>query len=198
MPSSELSDFLHQNVDDSVVRHGFNLSPEGREYLRDFLGRFIDIARLFHEYQSQGEKMYGLKPITFQHFEALQEKGLAQKSIVLQQLAEECLFLVGYCYDFVRRNGAAQVRFHSNMGAAAYDSLAALTGQQVFPEVAESFSAYSVVVGDLHIPELKADNQRFKHVLDQWLKTRDKRYELLIEGVLGQKGIVAGMGFRPN
>ncbi len=190
MQNSELGDFLRSNIEDSSSRHGFALSSDGRAYLTDFLVRYVDATRLFREYQLQGKNVRGLKPITFQHFEALEEKGLAEKTVALQTLAEECLFLVGFCYDYVRRNGLSQVRFHSDMGAAAYGGLAALTGQQLFPEVAEQFDSYSVVVGDLHLPELKNDNRRFKKVLDRWMETHDRRYELLIEGVLGSNVVV--------
>jgi len=193
MSNQELTAFLRSNIKESIDRHGFPLSSDGCDYLGDFLTRYVDATRLFREYRLQGENVRGLKPITFQHFEALEEKGLAEKTVVLQGLAEECLFLVGFCYEYVRRNGLGQVRFHSDMGAAAYGGLAALTGQAVFPEVAEQFNSYSVVVGDLHIPELKNDNRRFKQVLDRWMETRDRRYGLLIEGVLGSN-VVSSFG----
>ncbi len=198
MSNQELSTFLRSNIEDSISRHAFPLSTEGQAYLSDFLVRYVDATCLFREYRWQGEKMYGLKPITVQHFEALEEKGLAEKTVALQNLAEECLFLVGFCYDFVRKNGLGQVRFHSDMGAAAYGGLAALTGEHLFPEVAEQFDSYSVVVGDLHLPELKSDNRRFKKVLDRWMETHDRRYELLIEGVLGQKGLMFSTGNHKN
>lgn len=193
MSNQELTAFLRSTVDDSIARHAFPLSSDGQAYLNDFLVRYVDATRLFREYRLQGKNVRGLKPITFQHFEALEEKGLAERTVVLQNLAEECLFLVGFCYDYVRRNGLGQVRFHSDMGAAAYGGLAALTGQPVFPEVAERFDTYSVVVGDLHLPELKINNRRFKQVLDRWMETHDRRYELLIEGVLGSP-VVSSFG----
>ncbi len=191
----DLGSFLQSTVEDSIVRHGFHLSADGKAYVSDFLTRFVGIGQLFREYQWNGETEYGLKPISLQHFAALEEKGLAEKTVALQNLAEECLFLVGYCYDFIRKNGLGQVRFHSDMGVAAYGGLAALTGQQLFPEVAQHFDSYSVVVGDLHIPELKNDDRRLKRVLDCWMETRDQRYALLIEGVLGST-VVSSLGMR--
>ncbi len=193
MSNQELTAFLRSNIEESIDRHGFPLSSDGCDYLGDFLTRYVDATRLFREYRLEGKNVRGLKPITFQHFEAFEEKGLAEKTVVLQNLAEECLFLVGFCYEYVRKNGLGQVRFHSDMGAAAYGSLAVLTGQPVFPEVAEQFDTYSVVVGDLHIPELKKDHRRFKRVIDRWMETRDRRYELLVEGVLGSS-VVSSFG----
>lgn len=195
--NSELSDFLDDffniTMRDSIKRHNFPLSEEGLCYLQKVAIRFLDAGNLFQEYDFHGEKRYGLKPITFQHFEALEQKGPAREA-ALQNLAEECLFLVGYGYDFLRQQGLGQVRYHSDVGRAAYAGLSRVELSSfepiVFPEVAEHFDWYSVVTGDLHVPALRRDNIQLKKVLDRWLETRDRRYELLIEGALGEKLVI--------
>ena len=187
--NTELSDFLGETIEGSVSRHGFSLSDEGKTYLRGVMEHFADAQQLFQEYDFHGKPIYGLKPITLQHFEAVAEKGRAAKTEALRTVAEQCLFLVGFCYDHIRKNGMGQVRFHSDLGAAAYDSLAQRSSADahVFPEIAEQFTAYCVVTGDLHIPELRSNPVRFKNVFDRWMKTHDRRDELLIEGVLDKQ-----------
>ncbi len=190
----ELGDFIHQTLADSVQRHNFPLSDLGLLYLEEIMLHFIEAGNLFKKYDFHGEKKYGLKPITFQHFEALEQKGLAREA-ALRNLAEECLFLVGYGYDFLRQQGLGQVRYHSDMGRVAYAGLPRFEPSRfeptIFPEVAEHFDWYSVVTGDLHVPALRSDERQLKKVLDKWLETRDRRYELLIEGALGGKVVIA-------
>ncbi|MBI2102943.1 hypothetical protein HYT55_03835 [Candidatus Woesearchaeota archaeon] len=192
---TELTDFLADTIRDSVQRHHFPLSEAGQHYLQDMLTRFVDPNSLFQVYDLHGERRYGLKPITFQQFEAWEKAlgdGTSGKELGMQQVAERCLFLVGFCYDYVRRNGVGSVRFHRDTGAVAYDGLGVLTGVDTFPEIAASFDACAVVVGDLHVPELKKDSQKLKKVLDRWVETRDRRYGLLIEAALGPQNFAVG------
>lgn len=191
----ELTDFLASTVKDSVQRHHFPLSEAGQHYLQDMLTRFVDPGQLFQGYDLHGERVYGLKPITLQQFEAWEKvfgDGTSTKEVGMQQLAEQCLFLVGYCYDYVRRNGVGSVRFHRDTGAVAYEGLGILTGVDTYPEIAASFDACAVVVGDLHVPELKKDSQKLKKVLDRWVETRDRRYGLLVEAALGPQSFAVG------
>lgn len=153
-------------------------------YIERMLTRFVESSNLFQSYDFHGEKKYGLKPITLQHFELTSTEFSSSRESGLQKLAEECLFLVGYCYDHVRRNGIGSVHFHRDVGSVAYDSLGALTGVQTYPEVAESFDEYAVVIGDLHVPGLRKDRKKLKVVLDRWMETRDQRYALLLEAAV--------------
>lgn len=190
LDSSSLDSFLKKTIQESVDRHQYPLSQDGQAYLGGVLKRFAVSSELFDEYLFHGERIHGLKPVTLQHFDSLEKKG-PEKEAVLQHLAEQCLLLVGYFYDSVRRNGLAQVHFHSNVGMAAYVGLSPARSS-VFPEIAEHFDLYSVVVGDLHIPELRQHTKKLERVMKRWMQTRDRRYELLIEGVLEGSELLVG------
>ncbi|MBS3169806.1 hypothetical protein J4210_04940 [Candidatus Woesearchaeota archaeon] len=190
LDSSGLDSFLRSTIHESVERHHYPLSKDGQAYLGGVLKRFAASSELFEDYLFHGEKIHGLKPVTLQHFDSLEKKG-SEKEAVLQNLAEQCLLLVGYFYDHIRKNGLAQVHFHSNMGMAAYGGISPAS-PSVFPEIAEHFDLYSVVVGDLHVPELRQHARELEKVMKRWMQTRDRRYELLIEGALGENNLLVG------
>jgi len=206
LADSDVSGFLRQSVDKSIARHGFSVSEDARRYVCGVLEEFIVPGKLFTTYNldgepvdnskpTTGEQIYGLRPITFQHFEALEARG-AERTLKTRNLAEHCLFLVGFCYDQVRRKGTA--RFHTDMGAFAYDSLGRFVvpgvAQTTYPEIAENFWEMGAVIGDLHLPTLRKDGKRINEVMCMLDKTRDKRYQLLLKGVFGTDLITTGWG----
>ena len=194
----DLDDFLQKSIFESVVRHGFNVSSNARDYLSHMLKEFVVPGKLFTKYDFYGEQVYGLKPVTWQMFDTLETRG-AERAVKTQNLAEHCLFLVGFCYDLIKRKGTA--RFHTDIGAFAYESLGRLVSppgrvvQTVYPEVAEKFWEMGAIIGDLHLPNLKSNGKKIQEVMYLLDKTRDKRYQLLLKGIFDTEMLIVPTGW---
>ena len=179
-----LDDFLVESVNESVERRSLKTSEEIKSYLVDVLKSNIISDKVFTNYDLSGEKHYGLKPITFQMFDAKSNPGK------LKQLGDHCLFLVGYFYDFLLDKGKGQVDFHKQVGSSAYGNFGSAiyddSGiiKNMFVDLANDFESYSEVIGDLHLHSL--DEKNILGLYDKFIVTKDKRYS----SMLYSKGII--------
>ena len=163
------AEFFTETIEQAIDRHQADVSKPVRNYLVEMLQRFLDTP-LAHD-----------EPITFQYQRTLAETyRLRQQQ--QRELGDHCLFLVGYFYDFVRREGQSNVHYYAQIGSAAYQK----AGRHPFTEMSREFETLYLVIGDLHLPELDTE-EKVMEIYERWLKTDgDKYYESLLLG----KGIV--------
>ena len=176
-----LEDFVSTTINNSLVRHKVDISSAAQEYLVQVLLRFSKSIELFRKYNQGPISGYGLEPITFQFTKAAQtfgRLGVEQQ----RKVGDHCLFLTGFFYDFVRKDGKPMVDYHKDTGSAAY----MLTGRFPFTEMAENFGDLIIVIGDLHLPQLD-DERKLVDVYTRWQKTGHERY---YESLLTGKGII--------
>src|SRR3989344_123576 len=168
----DLLSVLEQEVEQAIGRHKLALTPPAQQYLVEMLERFAENFGL--------HKDVWLTPVTFQYQRINDELNLAQRMQLQRDLGDHCLFLVGYFYDFVRKQGEGQVRYHAQIGSAAYQQ----TGKSPLVEIGQKFSELYLIIGDLHLPSIKG--KRLIEVYERWEETKDWYYASLLMG----KGIV--------
>lgn len=164
------AEFFTEIIGRAFDRHQAEVSKPARNYLVEMLQQFF-YAPLAHD-----------EPVTFQYQKNLEETNRLRQQQQQRELGDHCLFLVGYFYDFVRREGLSNVHYYAQIGSAAYRE----AGRHPFTEMSREFETLYLVIGDLHLPEL--DNEKkVMEIYERWLKTGgDKYYESLLLG----KGIV--------
>ena len=183
--------FFHEHVNESVERRKISLSDYGRIYLANMLTDYAASDKLFRAYEFEKIKGEGLVPITLQYLSSFNSSNF-QKRVKLKELADDCLFLVGYFYDFIRKDGKEQVKYHYYLGTTAYQSLGNLTAARernmsaLFFELSDKFIDLSLIIGDMHIPSLKGE--KLFETYKKWERTKDSRYLSLLTAV--QKGLV--------
>ena len=163
---------LEQDVEQAIGRHKLTLTPPAQQYLVEMLERFAENFGLY--------KDAWLTPVTFQYQRLNDELSRAQRMQLQQNLGDHCLFLVGYFYDFIRKQGEGQVRYHAQIGSAAYQRM----GRNPYLELAQKFDNLYLIIGDLHLPQL--DEKRTVEIYQRWEETRDRYYASLLAG----KGII--------
>ena len=164
-------DFFSKTLELALARHGLEVSVSAHDYLSRMLAHFSE-----HFILEQG----WMQPITIQYQQVIEQTKKLQRQQSSRELGDHCLFLVGYFYDFVRRNGKGQVQYHADIGSSAYQQ----AGREPYEELAKKFSDLYVVIGDLHLPQL--DEQKTLEIYERWEKTKDRYYASLLLG----KGIV--------
>lgn len=175
-----VEDYFASSIEKSLVWRKLELSPRTRQYLVQMLTSFVRLDQLFNPREIGGKLR--LEPISVQYFRALSERGLSRK-LQLRKVGDECLFLTGYCYDFLSSAGKGQVQFRRDIGVSAYLSLAQgdihdphnLSGVNLYQELARKFPDISAVVSDLHLPELD-DPKNVVRLYEHWQQTNDTRY----------------------
>ena len=188
MENPSLEIFFHQHVDESVERRRIALSDYGRIYLAKMLSDYAHSDKLFRSYQFDKITGEGLVPITFQYLSSF-NLPYSLKSRKLKELADDCLFLTGFFYDFLRKGGIGQIKYHYALGSSAYHSLGNLSARKektmsaLFFELSDKFIDLSIIIGDLHLPSLKGES--LKETYLKWEKTRDPRYLSLLIDVQG-------------
>ncbi|MEK6900206.1 MAG: hypothetical protein AABX05_03720 [Nanoarchaeota archaeon] len=170
-----LKDFLKESIDHSLARHKVDLSALAQEHVVAMLKEFSESEHLFVRSES-GSARNVLEPITFQYQQIHEQASFLARLEKQQQLGDHCLFLVGYFYDFVRRDGKSMIRYHARIGASAYEK----TGIPPFTEMAKKFSDLCFVISDLHLPQL--DEEGLMQVYNRWIITGDKYYKSLLTG----------------
>ena len=168
----DLTSFLNQSIERAIERHKLELTPPAQQYLVEMLERFAEHFSL--------HKDLWLTPVTFQYQRINDELNRAQRMQLQRDLGDHCLFLVGYFYDFIRKQGEGQIKYHAQIGSAAYRQ----TGRTPFVEVGQKFGDLYLVIGDLHLPQL--DERRTIEIYERWEETRDRYYASLLTG----KGII--------
>lgn len=169
----EARNYFADSLESALQRHNYTVSPEVKTYVVEMLASFVqssDVCRM---------------PITFQYFEGVRASSLLERSERWQKLGDECLFLVGFFYDSLRKDGMSMVRFHSDIGSSAYARCGNSVRKKyhlentVFDQLAGQFWKLGEMIGDLHLPSLE-NTQQFFDIYVKWQETQDKRYASLL------------------
>ena len=178
--AQDIREYIAQAIPQSVHRLGFSVSDCVQDYVIDMLSSFVNSEQIFRKYQHSVISRNGLEPITFQYLQSATFRGEVREG-KLEQLANECLFLTGFFYDFIKKMGASQIRFHCQIGSSAYTELShsPRREQEKYAELAAKFWELSVVIGDLNVPEHNK-NKKLYEMYTEWKQTGDVWYLSLL------------------
>ncbi|HLC97165.1 MAG TPA: hypothetical protein VJC21_00070 [Candidatus Nanoarchaeia archaeon] len=184
METASLKEYFLSAVEEALARRKLDASVHSRAYLVDLLASFARPEQLFRKFRYGFIEGEGLEPLGLKYFTALQDSSKRVQTTQLKDLGDQCLFLTGYFYDYVRQQGIAYVEYHYTLGSTAYASLGSRLQQEpviseLFGELAGRFKDFCMVIGDMHLPEL--DNEKkLLDVYQRWRKTLDERYASLL------------------
>jgi hypothetical protein len=129
----------------------------------------------------------GDAPLGVRLAEALQTAGLAQRD-GLRRVGDQSLFISGFFGDSLNRS-LVDVDYYVQLGECAYGCLARREREalgEVFDELAEKFTAFVDVLGEVSERTSLASNRDLMRLYERWLRTGSTRSARL----LASKGIV--------
>ena len=136
--------------------HRIEISSLAVEYLANTLTNFARSENLFRNY-SYGvmERSNSLEPLTMLALSAAIDSEDAKRSKA-QMVGNECLFLVGFFYEYLlNKCGEGLLRHHGELGSGAYQRAAELSKDGVvFSELSRNFWEIADVVRDLDQTEI--------------------------------------------
>jgi hypothetical protein len=114
---------------------------------------------------------------------ALESGGVRQRT-TLKEIGDASLFISGFFSDSLRRK-LVDVDYYVTIGGHAYNALSRHetdTFSPVFSELAEKFSAFVDVLGEVSERTSCASNTDLLRLYEKWLRTRSRRSgQLLVE-----------------
>jgi hypothetical protein len=128
------------------------------------------------------------EPLGVRLIKALQAGGTAQRH-GLRRVGDLSLFISGFFSDSLNRS-LVDVDYYISLGERAYGSLARTTAEDqlsdVFDELAEKFSGFVDVFGEVSERTSLTSNRDLLRLYEKWLRTQSRRSgDLLV-----QRGIV--------
>jgi hypothetical protein len=123
-----------------------------------------------------------VEPLGVRFAKALQAGGSTQRD-GLRQVGDRSLFISGFFSDSLNRS-LVDVEYYIALGERAYGSLARSddTFSDVFDELAEKFSGFVDVLGEVSERTALASNADLLRLYEKWLRTRSPRSgDLLVE-----------------
>ncbi|MDP3639853.1 MAG: hypothetical protein Q8R53_01480 [Nanoarchaeota archaeon] len=184
METASLKEHFFSVIEEAISRRNLEVSAHSRAYLVDLLASFARPEQLFRKFRYGFIEGEGLEPLGLKYFTALQDSSKRVQNLQLKDLGDQCLFLTGYFYDYLRQQGVAYVEYHYTLGSTAYASLGSRLQREpvvreLFSELAERFKDFCIVIGDMHLPSL--DNEKkLLEVYERWRQTFDERYASLL------------------
>ena len=127
------------------------------------------------------------EPLGIRFAKALQAGGSVQRD-GLRHVGDRSLFISGFFSDSLNRS-LVDVDYYITLGERAYGSLARQsddTFSDVFDELAEKFSGFVDVLGEVSQRTALASNSELLRLYEKWLRTRSPRSGDL----LAERGIV--------
>lgn len=184
METASLKEHFFSVIEEAIGRRNLEVSAHSRAYLVDLLASFARPEQLFRKFRYGFVESEGLEPLGLKYLMALQESSKRVQNLQLKDLGDQCLFLTGYFYDYLRRQGVSYVEYHYTLGSTAYASLGSRLQQEpviseLFGELAERFKDFCMVIGDMHLPALD-DEKKLLDVYQRWRQTLDERYASLL------------------
>jgi hypothetical protein len=123
------------------------------------------------------------EPLGIRFVKALQAGGAIQRD-GLRQVGDRSLFISGFFSDSLNRR-LVDVDYYIALGERAYGSLARQSDDtlaDVFDELAEKFSGFVDVLGEVSERTALSSNKDLLRLYEKWLRTRSPRSgDLLVE-----------------
>jgi hypothetical protein len=129
----------------------------------------------------------GDEPLGIRLAKALQAAGVAQRD-GLREVGDQSLFISGFFADSLNRS-LVDIDYYIQLGERAYGSLARRGDDafvDVFDELAEKFSAFVDVLGEVSEQTAVTSNADLLRLYEKWLRTDSRRRANL----LAARGIV--------
>lgn len=165
----------------SVQSRNLDISSWAQEYVAGMLAVFVRSANLFESsLNKKGSLEHSIRPLALSYQEA-------QNSEDLRRIGDKCLFLTGFLYDFVRRQGMPQVRYYGDVGSSAYIDFAYSIDKEhrdakpLYFELARKFWDLSEIIHETRCAESYSSRTLFD-ILFKYTQERDPRhYDILLK-----------------
>ena len=166
-------EYFREMVEAAIQRQHLDAREVTSFYLVNLLARFI---------QTDGSAD-DAEPLGVRFVKALGAAGRYQRE-ELRRVGDQSLFISGFFADSVTR-GLVDVDYYIQLGEHAYGSLARQNDPalgDVFDELAEKFTAFVDVLGEVSDRSGMASNGDLLRLYERWLRTGSRRsLELLAE-----------------
>jgi hypothetical protein len=162
-----VEDFFRERVDAVMERRKRPVSPEAEGYLVDMLSGFVWNGL---DWEALGFRLYGsLGP---------------DRVLVLKEVGDSSLFLLGFFAEFVRRRPVSPA-YYVQIGQSAYGELGSRFGG-VYPELARRFPEVREALREVRATMTNGTMDAYK----EWLRSRSGASELVLRrvGLLVDKG----------
>jgi hypothetical protein len=168
-------EYFKELVESAIAHQGLAAREMTSFYLVKLLAGF-----------AYAENGAGKEPLGVRFALALQAAGSLQRD-GLRRVGDLSLFISGYFSDSLTRS-LVDVDYYIALGERAYGSLARTddTLSDVFDELAEKFSGFVDVLGEVSERSALTSNSDLLRLYEKWLKTRSRRSGDL----LARQGIV--------
>lgn len=171
-------EYFKELVDSAMHRQRLAAREMTAFYLVNLLAGFIHLESP----AADDEEALGVRLV-----KALQAGGTAQRD-GLRRVGDLSLFISGFFSDSLNRS-LVDVDYYIALGERAYGSLARTSEDRfsdVFDELAEKFSGFVDVLGDVSERTSLTSNRDLLRLYERWVRTRSRRSGDL----LAQRGIV--------
>lgn len=169
-------EYFKELVESALSHQGLSAREMTSFYLVRLLAGYIHLDPADAEEEALGIRLA----------KALQAGGAVQRDR-LRRVGDLSLFISGYFSDSLTRS-LVDIDYYIALGARAYGSLARTddTFSEVFDELAEKFSGFVDVLGEVSERTALTSNTDLLRLYERWLKTRSRRSGDL----LAEQGIV--------
>ena len=171
---SVTSTALTEIVAAAVRRHGLVISQETEGYVEGLLRQYIS-ADQFHALLRGTSS---LEDFTLSKLYFPPDTSERERTRILKEVADACLFTTGFFYDEAKKRGSTQ--FYCEVGSGAYRKVSETLGP-LFLELADHFKGLVLVIGDLWLPTM--NDQRTVELYEKWQTTKSPYYFSLLSSL---------------
>jgi hypothetical protein len=164
-------EYFKELVESAMSHQGLSAGEMTSFYLVRLLAGYVHLNPADAEEEALGIRLA----------RALQSGGALQKD-GLRRVGDMSLFISGYFSDSLNRS-LVDIDYYIAVGERAYGSLARTddTFSDVFDELAEKFSGFVDVLGEISERTALTSNTDLLRLYERWLRTRSRRRgELLV------------------
>jgi hypothetical protein len=169
-------EYFKELVEAAITHQGLTAGEMTSFYVVKLLAGYVHLAPSVADEEALGVRFA----------RALQSAGPQQRD-GLRRVGDLSLFISGYFSDSLNRS-LVDIDYYIALGERAYASLARTddTFSDVFDELAEKFSGFVDVLGEVSERSALTSNSDLLRLYERWLKTRSRRSGDL----LARQGIV--------
>ncbi len=173
-----IREHFQESVTSALNNQGIDAAAETSIYLTNLLTSFLHTEHLFE----RSEEGIGLKPLAVIYAEAVQNVSPEQRNQALQRLGDVALFIAGVFSESLNRK-LVDINYYIAMGENAYSFLSDNLGRSlrrpglrdVFGELAEKFTDFVDVLGEVSEQKNVTSSLDILRVYEVWLRTGSRR-----------------------